>query len=80
MGRTEDGMPFVGRVPRESGVWVLAGFNGGGMAVIAVAAKAVGGMVVGDKGFEEVWEGEGLLPGMGCEGGRLGGLARGLAA
>lgn len=73
MGRTKDGMPFVGRVPGQRGVWVLAGFNGGGMAVIAVAAGAVGRMVVGDRGFEEVWEGEGLMRGMGCCVERLGG-------
>ncbi|KAG9201825.1 hypothetical protein G6514_005242 [Epicoccum nigrum] len=73
MGRTPDGMPFVGRAPGERAVWVLAGFNGGGMAVIAVAARAVGGMVVENKGFEGVWEGEGLLRGMGCWEGRLAG-------
>lgn len=66
MGRTVDGMPFVGRVPGKEGVWVLAGFNGGGMAVIAVCARAVGRMAVEGKRFEDVWREEGLLWGMRC--------------
>lgn len=61
MGRTSDGQPLVGRVPGKSNVWVLAGFNGGGMALIAVAARAMGRMVSENKGFEQVWEEQGLL-------------------
>jgi glycine/D-amino acid oxidase-like deaminating enzyme len=30
MGATEDGLPFVGEVPGEKGLWVSAGFNGHG--------------------------------------------------
>lgn len=71
MGRTPDGEPFVGRVPGKEGVWVLAGFNGGGMALIALCARAVGRMVLEGKGFGEVWEEEGLLEGFGCEEERL---------
>lgn len=51
MGRTGDGMPFVGRVPGRERTWVLAGFNGGGMALIAICARAVGRMVVEGRGF-----------------------------
>ncbi|KAF3000891.1 hypothetical protein E8E13_007958 [Curvularia kusanoi] len=72
MGKTRDGMPFVGEVPGMEGTWVLAGFNGGGMALIAVAAKAVGGMVVKGVGFGDVWEEEGVLLGMRCCEERLG--------
>ncbi|KAF1926659.1 FAD dependent oxidoreductase [Didymella exigua CBS 183.55] len=53
MGRTGDGQPFVGRVPGKSNMWVLARFNGGGMSLIAVAARTVGKMVSEEKGFEE---------------------------
>ncbi|KAF2846064.1 FAD dependent oxidoreductase [Plenodomus tracheiphilus IPT5] len=71
MGRTGDGQPFVGRVPGRDKVWVLAGFNGGGMAIIALCAKAVGKMVVQERGFQDVWEQEGLLEGFDCSAERL---------
>ena len=74
MGITPDGFPHVGRVPAGGGggsgggngesdgkQWVLAGFNGGGMALILTAAKAVARMVRDDVGFEEV-KGEFKLP------------------
>ncbi|KAF9701151.1 hypothetical protein EKO04_000028 [Ascochyta lentis] len=72
MGRTVDGQPFVVRVPGRENIWVLAGFNGGGMAIIALCAKAVGKMVVQGKGFGEVWEEEGLLECFGATEGRMG--------
>ncbi|KAF2826253.1 DAO-domain-containing protein [Ophiobolus disseminans] len=73
MGSTDDGMPHVGRVPEDEykGVWMLAGFNGGGMALIATAAKAVAKMVLEDLGFEDVKDEFGLLEGMGTSGRRL---------
>jgi glycine/D-amino acid oxidase-like deaminating enzyme len=71
MGRTSDGQPLVGRVPGKGSVWVLAGFNGGGMALIAVAARAMGSMVSENKGFEQVWEGQGLLREFECSEERL---------
>ena len=74
MGRTGDGQPFVGKVPGREGTWVLAGFNGGGMAIIAVCARAVGRMVVQGKGFEDVWREEGLLEDFRCSEERLKGL------
>jgi glycine/D-amino acid oxidase-like deaminating enzyme len=54
MGVTPDGWPHVGRVPGRENQWVLAGFNGGGMAMIPTVSKAVARMVVEDVGFEEV--------------------------
>lgn len=74
MGKTGDGQPLVGRVPGKSSVWVLAGFNGGGMALIAVVARAVGKMVIENKGFEQVWEEQGLLREFECSKERLDGL------
>jgi glycine/D-amino acid oxidase-like deaminating enzyme len=70
-GYTSDGMPHVGRVPGVEGQWILAGFNGGGMAQIATAARAVAKMVRQDKGFEDVREEFGLLGGMATSGKRL---------
>jgi glycine/D-amino acid oxidase-like deaminating enzyme len=43
--------------------WMLAGFNGGGMAMIPLAAKAVAKMVVEDVGFEHAREESGMLRG-----------------
>ncbi|KAI4944286.1 hypothetical protein J4E91_008843 [Alternaria rosae] len=60
---TPDGMPHVGRVPGADGQWMLCGFNGGGMAIIPVVAKAVAKMVVEGKGFEDVKGEFGLLEG-----------------
>ncbi|KAF3050659.1 hypothetical protein E8E11_007795 [Didymella keratinophila] len=71
MGRTGDGQPLVGRVPGKNNVWLLAGFNGGGMAIIAVAARAIAKMVSQGKGFDEVWEDEGLLREFECSDERL---------
>ncbi|KAJ4379002.1 hypothetical protein N0V86_005879 [Didymella sp. IMI 355093] len=71
MGRTADGQPLVGRVPGKSNVWVLAGFNGGGMSIIAVAARAIARMVSEGQGFEDVWEEEGLLREFECSEERL---------
>lgn len=62
MGATPDGLPWVGRVPGSQTQWLLAGFNGGGMAVIATAARAVAMMVLQGKGFDDV-AGEIKMPG-----------------
>jgi glycine/D-amino acid oxidase-like deaminating enzyme len=55
MGSTKDAWPFVGRVPGESskGRYVLAGFNGGGMAMILTASKAIAQMVITGCDFED---------------------------
>jgi glycine/D-amino acid oxidase-like deaminating enzyme len=57
MGYTKDQWPFVGRVPGEAetpkGRYVLAGFNGGGMATILTASKAIAQMVNANCEFED---------------------------
>jgi glycine/D-amino acid oxidase-like deaminating enzyme len=70
MGYTGDGQPHIGRVPSAKGEklksqWMLAGFNGGGMAIIGTAAKAVAKMIIDDLEFEDVKEEFGLLDGFG---------------
>ncbi|PVI03708.1 FAD dependent oxidoreductase [Periconia macrospinosa] len=60
MGITPDGQPHVGRVPGTTNQWILAGFNGGGNALIGVCAEAVAEMVLGDLGFEDVAKGYGI--------------------
>lgn len=45
MGSTPDGRPHVGQVPGTTDQWILAGFNGGGMATILLSAKSVADMV-----------------------------------
>ncbi|KAF1943335.1 FAD dependent oxidoreductase [Clathrospora elynae] len=62
---TPDKLPHVGRVPvpftsSKPKQWMLAGFNGGGMGLIATAARAVANMVVRDVGFDQVQEEFGL--------------------
>ncbi|CAO2648613.1 Nn.00g078800.m01.CDS01 [Neocucurbitaria sp. VM-36] len=58
-----DGGDGKGGKARKGQQWVLAGFNGGGMALIATAAEAVAKMVLEDQDFDDV-EGEfGLLRG-----------------
>jgi hypothetical protein len=72
-------MMHIGRVPGDGGggeegkrqQWMLAGFNGGGMAMIAVAAKAVAKMVLEDCEFEDVREEFGLLDAFGTNVRRL---------
>lgn len=71
MGRTGDGLPLVGRVPGKEGVCVLAGFNGGGMAIIALCARAISRIVVEGKDFKDIWVEEDLLEGFGITEQRL---------
>ncbi|KAK8196629.1 hypothetical protein M8818_006794 [Zalaria obscura] len=47
MGATADGLPYVGAVPGEKGLWVCAGFNGHGMVLCLKCAEAVVGMMEG---------------------------------
>jgi hypothetical protein len=56
---------------KKQQLWLLAGFNGGGMSLIPLAAKAVAKMVVADLDFEDVKEEFGLLEGMGTGVGRM---------
>ncbi|KAL3490223.1 FAD dependent oxidoreductase [Aspergillus germanicus] len=52
-GVTKDGMPHIGKVPGSSGQYVLAGYNGGGMALAFLAAKGVARMIGDGIGFSE---------------------------
>lgn len=53
MGETPDEQPHVGEVPgREGQQYIIAGFNGGGMASIFLATKGLAKMVLGQASFE----------------------------
>ncbi|QDS72755.1 hypothetical protein FKW77_004140 [Venturia effusa] len=62
MGITADGLPFVGPVPDEKGLWISAGFNGHGMVLCLKSAEALTHMLFGDalEGFD--WFPTSLLP------------------
>ncbi|GJC81208.1 putative oxidoreductase OrdL [Colletotrichum liriopes] len=47
MGFSPDGFPFVGRVPGEEGLWVSASFQGHGMVLCWMCAKALATMLEG---------------------------------
>ncbi|WYZ35690.1 hypothetical protein EsH8_X_000337 [Colletotrichum jinshuiense] len=51
MGFSPDGFPFVGQVPGEDGLWVCASFQGHGMVLCWMCAKALVAMLEG--GAEE---------------------------
>ncbi|KAI1122455.1 FAD dependent oxidoreductase [Nemania abortiva] len=50
MGYSRDGWPWVGPVPESAGggdgLWLCAGYSGGGMPNAALCARAVAGMIV----------------------------------
>lgn len=53
-GITPDGLPHVGEVPGSGGrQYILAGFNGGGMAMILLCAQGVAKMVSQGVPYEE---------------------------
>ncbi|KAK7941370.1 FAD dependent oxidoreductase [Apiospora aurea] len=54
MAATKDGMPHVGKVPQRENQWVIAAFNGGGMAQILILGKAIADMVKNGKPLEEM--------------------------
>ena len=53
MGYTSDFQPHVGPIPQKPNQYILAGFNGHGMPIIFLAAKAVADMIRNDKTFEQ---------------------------
>ncbi|KAL1743246.1 FAD dependent oxidoreductase [Schizophyllum fasciatum] len=59
LGMTPDAVPFVGPVPNLSGQYVIAGFNGHGMARIFGCAPGLAQMIMGgsweDTGMPEVF-------------------------
>lgn len=52
-GYTPDGFPHIGGVPEEEGWYLMAGFNGGGMASIFEAARSVVQMMKDGRRAEE---------------------------
>lgn len=52
MGYSPDGFPFVGEVPGERGLWVTSSFQGHGMVLCWMCAKAVVQMMRGNDGPE----------------------------
>jgi sarcosine oxidase subunit beta len=53
MGFTADGLPLIGRLPGTAGLFVAAGFNGGGFSWAAQVGHIVGDELTGrDHGFE----------------------------
>lgn len=54
MGTTTDEHPHGGEIPGRKGQWVIAGFNGGGMALSFLLGKGVAQMVRHDIPFEEI--------------------------
>lgn len=59
MGYSSDGFPFIGEVPDEKGLWIAASFQGHGMVLCFLCAKALVSMMSGDQGdlawFPEVF-------------------------
>ncbi|KAL1840994.1 hypothetical protein VTJ49DRAFT_7548 [Mycothermus thermophilus] len=61
MGFSPDGFPFVGEVPGQEGLWVSGGFNGNGMVMCWMCARAVVDMMEGKddetlrEWFPEAW-------------------------
>lgn len=52
-GATPDGLPHIGRIPGKQSQWILAGFNGGGMALSFLSAKAVAKMTLNNVPFDQ---------------------------
>jgi glycine/D-amino acid oxidase-like deaminating enzyme len=52
-GYTPDGFPHIGGVPNRDGWFLLAGFNGSGMASIFEAARGVAHMIVDGRRVED---------------------------
>lgn len=50
MGFTADGLPLIGRYGATNGLYVSAGYNGGGFSMAAAAGKAVAQMVASEPG------------------------------
>ncbi len=48
MGFTADGLPLIGRYGAAEGLYVSAGYNGGGFSFAAAAGKAVAQLVTGE--------------------------------
>jgi glycine/D-amino acid oxidase-like deaminating enzyme len=53
MGYSSDGFPFVGEVPGVEGLWIAASFQGHGMVLCFMCARALVQMMDAEKGEEE---------------------------
>ena len=53
MGSTADGFPHCGKVCGQENHYILAGFNGAGMAHIFLTAKGIAKMITEDIPFEK---------------------------
>ena len=51
---TPDGVPHAGVVPDQPGALILAGFNGGGNALIFLLAKGIAQMLLTGIAFEDI--------------------------
>lgn len=51
---TPDGAPHAGVVPEQLGALILAGYNGGGNALIFLLAKGIAQMLLTGSAFEEM--------------------------
>jgi glycine/D-amino acid oxidase-like deaminating enzyme len=48
MGYSPDGFPFIGEIPGEKELWIAASFQGHGMVLCFLCAKALVAMMSGD--------------------------------
>jgi glycine/D-amino acid oxidase-like deaminating enzyme len=55
MGYSPDGFPFVGEVPGEKNLWMAGSFQGHGMVLCFMCARALVAMMGGDEGKLENW-------------------------
>ena len=55
MGYSPDGFPFVGAVPREKNLWMAASFQGHGMVLCFMCARALVAMMSGDEEKLNSW-------------------------
>lgn len=53
IGYTADSWPLVGKIPGQENHYILAGYNGGGMPIIFLAAKGITKMIRDDVAFEK---------------------------
>lgn len=55
MGFSSDGLPYIGEVPGETGLWVAASFQGHGMVLCWLCAKALVAIINGEEEGLEDW-------------------------
>ena len=55
MGYSGDGFPFVGQVPEQEGLWVAASFQGHGMVLCWMCARALVSMMMGKEEENRGW-------------------------